>query len=121
MLTGRVGIDGADLGAVLGAAAVEAVLEARRLAIVRVISCDVAAVTTPVGLHGSGTVDDTRVARRPLLGTPVTMTTRVYKQYYNTFLFRLSSHIISTHLNLLDFACCDDRMLVFGCQDNKQQ
>jgi hypothetical protein len=68
-------MDGAGLGAVLGGATVETVVEARRLTIVRVISCDVAAMTTPIGLHGSGTVDDTRVARRPLLGTPVTMTT----------------------------------------------
>jgi len=63
-------VDLTQLRTVCLVAAAEAVGEAWRLAVVRIVGGDVAPVTTFVRLHCSGTVDRALVAVRTLLGAP---------------------------------------------------
>jgi len=63
-------VDFTQLGALLFVTAAEAVGKSRRLSVVSVISCDVAAMTAFVGLHAASAVDCTRVTARPLFGAP---------------------------------------------------
>jgi len=65
-------IDLAELGAVAVAAAGEAVGEARRLAVVRVVGGDVTAMTAVMRLHLASTVHRALVTRATLLRAPAT-------------------------------------------------